>query len=125
MLYNTLSLVRPDDKLPTSSKLSEGTDLTICSLSHASMESQRACDVVEEMGIKCDHFSIANLKDWGLNRIFESAMRSGKVLIVDNGWLNCSIAHTVGYRLFEMGFRGKVTAVGYEDMPCPTARIGK
>ena len=43
-------------------------------------------------------------------------MRSSNVIV--DGWLNCSIAHTVGYKLFEMGFRGKVTAIGYEDMPC-------
>ena len=74
-------------------QVSEGDDITVCSLSHASMESQRACEVVDKLGIKCDHFSISNLRDWGIDRIFKSAMKTGKLLIVDNGWLNCSIAY--------------------------------
>ena len=122
MLYKTKSRVFNEGKLPTCSKISEGDDITICSMSHATYETGRACKWLEKLKIQSDHFSISNIKDWGHSRILISAKKTGRLLIVDNGWLNCSIAHTIGFKIFESGYRGKIKVLGYADTPCPTAR---
>ena len=122
MLYKTKSTIIESGQLPESTQISRGENVTVVSLSHASLEAQRACQALEKIGIICDHFSISNIKKWGKSRINASAKKTGKVLIVDNGWLNCSVAHSIAYEIFENGYTGEIKVMGYKDHPCPTAK---
>lgn len=122
MLYKTKSKIIDSGQLPESTQISRGNDITVVSLSHASLEAQRGCQAVEKLGVMCDHFTVSNIKRWGKSKIHNSARKTGKVLIVDNGWLNCSVAHSIAYQIFESGYTGEVKVMGYKDHPCPTAK---
>lgn len=123
MLYKTTGIVNISDKLPSVSQISLGNDITICSISHMTLETQKAVKVLNELNVNCDHFSIVNHTDLHLEDVLHSVQRTNKLLIVDHGWLNCSIATSIHSRLNSMGFNGKVKILGYADTPCPTSRI--
>jgi len=123
MLYQTTGTITVSNKLPSVSHLSTGKDLTICSVNHMTLETQKAVKALNEININADHFSIVNHTHLCLQDIFSSVQKSQKLLIVDHGWLNCSIASTIHSKLTSMGFSGEVSIMGYEQTPCPTSRI--
>jgi len=123
MLYKTTGKIKLSGKLPRVSRISDGLDITICSVSHMTLETQKSVKALANLGISCDHFSIVDHSDLDLNTIFASVQKTGKLMIVDHGWLNSSIATTIHSRLISMGFVGKVEILGYAETPCPTSRI--
>ncbi len=122
MLYNTTGKVKLSNSLPCVSQLSTGQDITICSVSHMTLETQKAVKALSNINLSCDHFSIVEHSNLDFTDIFPSVKKTGKLLIVDHGWLNSSIATTIHSRLCSMGFAGKVEILGYAETPCPTAR---
>ena len=123
MLYQTTGVINSSNKLPSISRLSTGTDITLCSISHMTLEAQKAIKALEKLNVSVDHFSIVNHTSLEFKALFESAQRTQKLLIVDHGWLNSSIASTIHSQLTLMGYSGKVKILGYEQSPCPTSRI--
>jgi len=121
MLYKYQGIITAVDKVPNVSIVDRGSHVTVCSVSHMSLESKRAAMALLKKGLSCDHFSIVNISNPDIDVIYESAARTGKLLFVDHGWLNCSIAKSVVADLFIKGFRGDVMVLGYADSPCPTA----
>lgn len=122
MLYTMKGAVNKMDKVPKISQLSKGDDITICSISHMTIETERAIIYLKEKGIKADHFSIIDNTDLEIDHIFRSVQRTNKLLVVDHGWLNASIAKTIISNLYLKGYKGESEAMGYLDSPCPTAR---
>lgn len=123
MLYKTTGTVKLSANLPSISRISGGDDITICSISHMTLETQKAIKALACMDISCDHFSVVNHSNLKLDEVLKSANKTGNLLIVDHGWLNSSIASTIHSRLNMMGFEGQVEMLGYADTPCPTSKI--
>ena len=123
MLYNNKGLVNLDKSYsPNIRKLEEGKDITILSLSHTSLEVSRALSALKEKEISADHFSLINLTKFSIERLLTSSQKTGKILLVDNGWTKCSIVKDILSDLFMMGFKGEAQIMGYADSPCPTPR---
>ena len=55
-----------------------------------------------------------------LERILEN--KKYEVLLVDNGWVKCSIVKDILCDLYISGFRGEGQIMGYANAPCPTPR---
>jgi acetoin:2,6-dichlorophenolindophenol oxidoreductase subunit beta len=123
MLYNLSSRINLTNTLPNVTCLSDGDDITICSVSHMTYEAQRASEYLNSMGYSCAHYGIVDITKTDISGILRSAMKTNKLLIIDHGWLNCSIAHTIGYQVYEQGFKGRSKCLGYKDSPCPTSRV--
>ncbi|MCP9882392.1 hypothetical protein KBY65_07850 [Cyanobium sp. Alchichica 3B3-8F6] len=121
MLYKYEGVIRAEDSVPNVSVVDRGSDITVCSVSHMGLESKRATMALAKQGLSVDHFSIVNISNPDIDVIYESVSRTGKLLFVDHGWLNCSIAKSIVSDLFLKGFRGDVMVLGYADSPCPTA----
>ena len=122
MLYNIEGKVRDSGKVPSTTRLTKGEDITICTISHMTVEGERAVKYLRTKGIRADHFSIVNNTELELEEIRKSAIRTNKLLIVDHGWLNASVADTIISKLHIGGYKGKTARIGYGDSPCPTAR---
>ena len=122
MLYTSVSKINASDSVPSTTHLTHGDDITVCSISHMTLESQRAVDHLLKEGIRVDHFSIVNTSDLHLDDVYQSARKTGRVLFVDHGWLHCSIADSVLSQLYSLGYRGSFKALGYANSPCPTSR---
>ena len=122
MLYGVESKINKSSSIPKLTKLESGNDITICSISHMTLESQRAINTLKEFNIHCEHFSIVDHSNLELNAILESVKKTNKVIIVDHGWLNSSIGSTIVQKLYQNGFKGASRLLGYAECPCPTAR---
>lgn len=124
MLYKTISKVYIEKDLPTTSKINQGDDITICSFSHATYEAQRAIEKLSEYNINCDHFSVVNTSKVKTDDIIQSVNKTKKLLIVENGWINCSVGQSIMAKVAEESIEEKLTLriLGYKDHPCPTAK---
>jgi len=122
MLYSTLSSVSASSSIPSVSHLTSGDNLTLCSFSHMTLECQKAVKSLSQSGFYVDHFSIVDLSNIDIDALSSSAIRTGKLVVVDHGWLTSSIADTVIRKLFQAGFKGDFEILGYADTPCPTSR---
>ncbi len=122
MLYGVESKIKITKRLPTTTQLDYGEDLTICSVSHMTLESQKAINSLKELDLSCDHFSIVDHSNLDLEKLFESANKTGKLLVVDHGWLNCSVGSTIIEKIYRNKFKGEFNLLGYANSPCPTAK---
>ena len=122
MLYKTQSHIKVLDSIPNVTKISSGGDLTFCSISHMTLEVQKVTDVLKKKNILCDHFSLVNHSQLYLDSLLESVKKTGNIIFIDHGWLNCSIVHTLGLMLRENDFQGKIKILGYSNSPCPTSQ---
>ena len=125
MLYKNSGNVKLDDNyFPNMRKLENGNDITLISISHTSLEASRAISALkDQQKISVDHFSLVNLTNFAKDIFLESANRTGKILLVDNGWVKCSIVKDILCDLYISGFRGEGQIMGYAESPCPTPRI--
>lgn len=122
MLYGVESKINITNKLPTTTQLDYGKDLTICSISHMTLESQKAINTLKEYDLSCDHFSLVDHSKLDLNSLINSVKKTNKLLVVDHGWLNSSIGSTIIEQVHRNGFNGEYNLLGYANSPCPTAR---
>tara|TARA_B100000700_G_C15062474_1_gene866803 strand:- start:7230 stop:8288 length:1059 start_codon:yes stop_codon:yes gene_type:complete len=122
MLYGVESKIKTSKSLPKVTKLDDGNDITICSISHMTLESQKAINTIKEFNIYSDHFSIVDHSNLELDSIIKSANKTNKIIIIDHGWLNSSIGSTIVQKLYQYGFKGEFRLLGYANSPCPTAR---
>jgi len=121
MLYKYEGVITPLGKVPNVSIIDRGLDATICSVSHMSLETKRATLALAKTGLSFDHLSLVDISNPDIDVIFRSVSRTGRLLFVDHGWLNCSIAKSIVADLILKGYTGDVKVLGYADSPCPTA----
>ena len=122
MLYKNKGIVYEEEAyIPGLRQLERGSDITICSLLHSSIETSKAISGL--YSISADHININNLNNIDFEFIFKSLKKTNKLLVVDNGWVKSSIASELISNLAIMGFKGSIAIMGYEDSPCPTPKI--
>ena len=123
MLYKNKGTINYDQSyMPEIRKLEEGNDITILSISHSSLEVSRSLRALRDKNITADHFSLINLTKFSNHDLLSSAKKTGKILLIDNGWTKCSIVKDILSDLFISGFRGDAQIMGYANSPCPTPR---
>lgn len=108
--------------------LREGSDITIVGTSHMVIEALRAAKHLEEEGISAEVIDPITLRPLDMATIAASVEKTGRLLVVDNAWLNCGISAEIMARMVEMyphGLNGlaiPMARMGFADTPCPTTR---
>lgn len=106
----------------------EGKDITIVGISHMVIESLRAAKLLEKMGISAEIVDPISLRPLDMDLITASLKKTGRLLIVDNAWLNCGATSEIMAQVIErlpQGLNGKpvsMARMGFADTPCPTTR---
>lgn len=106
----------------------EGTDVTIIGISHMVIEALRASHYLEKAGIEAEVLDPISLRPLDLELIVTSVKKTGRLLVVDNGWLMCGAAAEILTQVMEAlpdGIHGKPIAMarmGFADTPCPTTK---
>ena len=77
---------------------------------------------MQSRNIHADHFSLVNLTTFEKDNLLISAIKTGKILLIDNGWTKCSIVKDILCDLYLLGFRGDSQIMGYANSPCPTPK---
>src|SRR5215813_4133419 len=106
--------------------LSPGKDITIVGISHMALECVRAKHLLEDAGIDAEVIDPVSLSPLDIDTIAGSVERTGRLLVVDTGWLSCGASSEILAEVFEkIGHRRPFVArrLGYLPTPCPTTKI--
>jgi len=107
--------------------LSSGEDVTLVGISHMALESVRASHLLAAKDITAEVIDPVSLSPLDVETIAESVRRTGRLLVVDTGWLACGAAGEIVMRVLEALSGGdapapSVARMGYLATPCPTTR---
>ncbi len=108
--------------------MKEGEDITIVGISHMVVESIRAWKLLQDLGISAEIIDPISLRPLDIELIVRSVKKTGALLVVDNGWLNCGASAEIITSVLERlpeGIKGRqlrFARIGYADSPCPTTR---
>ena len=108
-------------------KISSGSDITLVGTSWMNVEILQAMEFLEKFhGVKCSHFDLRSTNCMeNLSSIIKSINETRYCLIADNDWLSGGISAELSTRLYGACYsslRAPIARVGFESMPCPTAR---
>src|ERR1051326_1146809 len=79
--------------------VTRGDDVTVVAVSNMVMECLRAQEMLTDQGIHAEVIDPIWLSPLDMEPILASAKRTGKILIVDNAWLNCGAGAGVAARV--------------------------
>ncbi len=108
--------------------MTEGDDITIVAISHMVIESLRASHYLEKANIRAEVIDPITLRPLDMESIVASVKKTGRLLIVDNGWLTCGASAEIMAQIVEHlpdGINGKpvkMARMGFADTPCPTTK---
>jgi pyruvate dehydrogenase E1 component beta subunit len=109
----------------TSRVITHGKDITIVAISHMVVESVRAGHLLAEHGVTVDLIDPLFLAPLDVTSIVESVRRTGRLLVVDNGWVCAGAAAEIVTRVVEeLGgdLALKIQRMGFAPTPCPTTK---
>ncbi len=105
--------------------LTPGSDVTIVGISHMALECVRAKHLLAGKGIDVEVIDPVCLSPLDAETIAASVRKTGRLLVVDTGWLACGAAGEIILRVLE-ALKGEVppqvARMGYLPTPCPTTR---
>ena len=126
MVCNLESIVPEDPYIVPLGKgrvMKEGADITIVGISHMVVESLRAHEILKQNCINAEVIDPITLRPLDIDLIVQSVRKTGTLLVVDNGWLNCGAGAEIILQVMErVGSNIKFARMGYADTTCPTTR---
>src|SRR5262245_20981272 len=128
MLYNIPGIVAEEPyEVPFGKArvLTRGDDVTIVGISHMVVECVRAKHLLEATDVAAEVIDPVTLTPLDMDTITASVERTGRLLVVDNGWTTCGAASEIVAAVVErlQGRRDfRVKRVGYAPTPCPTTK---
>ena len=102
-----------------------GSDVTIVGISHMVVECMRARSLLADDGISAEVIDPVSLSPLDIETIAASVLKTGRLLVVDHGWLAAGASAEIGVAVMErlQGQRSfQFRRVGYAPSPCPTTR---
>lgn len=100
----------------------EGDDVTLVGISHMQLECLRAQRYLESIGIHAEVIDPIWLSPMDVDTIVESAGKTGRLCVVDNGWTTCGAGAEIIARVLE-SLQGKrelrVQRMGFAPTTCP------
>ena len=104
----------------------EGDDVTLVGISHMQLECLRARRYLESIGIHAEVIDPIWLSPMDVDTIVESAGKTGRLCVVDNGWTTCGAGAEIITRVLE-SLQGKrelrVQRMGFAPTTCPTPTL--
>lgn len=104
----------------------EGKDLTIAGSSYMMSCATRAASMLAGRGVDVELIDLRSVKPWDRECVCESVEKTGRLLVVDSGWvsfgLTAEIAATVASEVFGR-LKAPVARIGLPDAPAPTSRV--
>ncbi len=128
MLYNLEESVLEEPYTSEIGKariLRKGNDITIVGISHMVIESLRAHKHLENHGISAEVIDPIWLSPLDIDTITASVEKTGRLLVVDTGWLPCGAGAEISMQVIER-LQGRkqiiVERSGFVHTPCPTTK---
>jgi pyruvate/2-oxoglutarate/acetoin dehydrogenase E1 component len=105
--------------------VTQGKEVTIVGISYMQLECFRAQKYLEEAGISAEIIDPIWLSPLDIDTIAASAEKTGRLLVVDNGWMNCGASAEIIAAVVERaGAKNiQVKRMGFAPVPCPTTPV--
>lgn len=100
----------------------KGNDVTIAGVSQMIIEAQAAAEELAQEGIEAEVLDFRTLKPLDKKLLLESVSKTGRLVLVDNGWKTGGITAEIAAIVVEEGFdllRAPVRRVACPDVPTP------
>ncbi len=100
-----------------------GGDVTLVGISHMQTECLAARRCLEAVGVRAEVIDPVWLSPLDVDTIAASAEKTGRLIVVDNGWTTCGAGAEIVARVAErlMGARDlRVRRLGFAPVTCPT-----
>ena len=100
----------------------QGDDITVVGVSNMVLECLRAQELVVDKDIHAEVIDPITLVPLDIGAIVESAQRTGRLLVVDNGWTNCGASAEILARVAEAGGSRsgiQMARMGFAPTTCP------
>lgn len=100
-----------------------GSDITLVGISYMQLECLRARRYLESAGIEAEVIDPIWLSPLDTHTVIDSVRKTGRLLVVDNGWTNCGASAEIVARVSEalQGQREfRVRRMGFAPVTCPT-----
>ena len=104
--------------------LAEGKDITLVGVSYTNVECLRARALLREAGIDAEVIDPVSLSPLDMKTILKSVEKTGRLLVVDNGWVFCGASSEIVAQTAEHFQRRPVglRRLGFAPVPCPTTK---
>jgi pyruvate dehydrogenase E1 component beta subunit len=128
MLYNNRGIVPEESyEVPFGKArvLTQGDDVTLVAVSHMVVEAVRARAHLAEIGIAAEVIDPVTLAPLDIDTIVESVRRTGRLLVVDNGWTSCGASAEIACAVYERlqdAAPPRIARMGFAPVPCPTTK---
>ncbi len=100
----------------------KGDDITLVGISYMQLECLRAQKYLEAIGISAEVIDPIWLSPLDINTIINSVRKTGKLIVVDNGWTTCGAGAEIVSQVLER-LQGKkeikVHRMGFAPVTCP------
>jgi len=99
-----------------------GSDVTLVGISHMQLECLRAQRYLETIGIQAEVIDPIWLQPLDIETIAESARKTGRLCVVDNGWVTCGAGAEIVAAVLErvQDTRAvQVSRLGFAPVTCP------
>jgi pyruvate/2-oxoglutarate/acetoin dehydrogenase E1 component/TPP-dependent pyruvate/acetoin dehydrogenase alpha subunit len=100
-----------------------GNDITLVGISFMQIECLRARGYLEEVGVHAEVIDPIWLIPLDIDTIVESVRKTGRLCVVDNGWMTCGASAEIIAQVTErlQGVRDvRVRRLGFAPVTCPT-----
>lgn len=101
---------------------SKGKDITLVGISYMQPECLRAQQYLQSVGIEAEVIDPIWLSPLDIDTIVESVKKTGKLLVVDNGWVTCGASSEIVSQVVERLQDKKqilVKRMGFAPVSCP------
>jgi pyruvate/2-oxoglutarate/acetoin dehydrogenase E1 component len=105
--------------------LATGDDVTVVAISHMVVEAMRAREALESVGISAELIDPVWLAPLDVETIVSSVRKTGRLLVVDCGWMTCGAGAEIVASTVErlQGDRDvRVKRLGFAPVVCPTTK---
>jgi pyruvate/2-oxoglutarate/acetoin dehydrogenase E1 component len=102
-----------------------GRDVTIVAYSKMALLALEAAEALSRDGIDAEVVDLRTLKPLDTETLLTSVHKTGRVVIVDEGWRFCGLGAQVAETIYSNGFDdldGPIVRVAGEDVPMPYTR---
>ncbi len=104
--------------------LTEGSDVTIISMSYSTVEALRATSFLAAKGIKCDLIDLRSIQPLDWSTIFNSIRKTKRALILDTGFNFAGVGSEIASRIYTEFFSQllcPIEKIAAPDCPVPTS----
>ena len=113
-----------ENKIGKGRIITQGEDITIVAISHMAIEATRAANFLKTQKINCEVIDPIWINPLDIDLIKNSVAKTGKLLIIDNGWVEFGVSAEIMAKIYEAlpNQNIKVARMGFAPTTCPTTR---